>query len=203
MRLTRICIGVFIFAIIGFVIHEKLHLQPATIALTSAAILMFLSKIPVDEIFKEIQWSTIFLFIGLFVVVAAVAEQNVFAILSHKLFSAASGHLTPMSLAILWGSTFASAVFGAVPFVATMIPFLKEVSPLFPEGGAVLWWALALGACLGGNGTLTGAAANLVVSGIARQHGIDFTYGRFFRYGFAVTVLSAVVCAVYLLLRYL
>jgi Na+/H+ antiporter NhaD/arsenite permease-like protein len=203
MRLTRICIGVFIFAIVGFVFHERLHLQPATIALTSAAVLMFLSRIPVEEIFKEIQWSTIFLFIGLFVVVAAVAEQNVFGILSHKLFIATQGHVTLMSMAVLWGSTFASALFGAVPFVATMIPLLHEIAPHIAGGGMVLWWALALGACLGGNGTLTGAAANLVVSDIARQHGIDFTYRRFVRYGFAVAIISVAICAVYLLIRYL
>jgi Na+/H+ antiporter NhaD/arsenite permease-like protein len=202
IRLTRICLVIFGFTIAGFMLYDRLHLQPATIALTSAALLMYFSRVNVGEVFKEVEWSTIFFFIGLFIVVAAVKEQGVFDILATRLLSATRGQFTIMTLAIVWISAFAAAFVGAVPFVATMIPFLNQIIPSLPSSGIALWWALSLGACLGGNGTLTGSAANMVIAGIARQHAIDFSYRRFFKYGFAAMIVSVLISTVYLLLRY-
>jgi len=203
LRLTRICLVIFLFTIVGFIMHDFLHLKPATIALTGAALIVFLTRTSIEQIFKEVEWPTIFFFIGLFIVVAAVNQQGVFAILANKLSEVTHGNLTLMALAILWVSAFAAAFVGAVPFVATMIPLLHGIIAQHPHDGAVLWWALSLGACLGGNGTLTGSAANMVVAGIARQHGMTISYRRFMKYGFPVMIISLIISTIYLYLRYL
>jgi Na+/H+ antiporter NhaD/arsenite permease-like protein len=203
LRLTRICLVIFLFTIVGFIMHDFLHLKPATIALTGAALIVFLTSASIEQIFKEVEWPTVFFFIGLFIVVAAVNQQGVFTILANKLSEVTRGDLTLMALAILWVSAFAAAFVGAVPFVATMIPFLHGIIAQHPQDGAVLWWALSLGACLGGNGTLTGTAANMVVAGIARQHGMIISYRRFMKYGFPVLIISLILSTIYLFLRYL
>jgi Na+/H+ antiporter NhaD/arsenite permease-like protein len=113
------------------------------------------------------------------------------------------GDITLMALAVLWISAFAAAFVGAVPFVATMIPFLQDIIARTPQNGFILWWALSLGACLGGTGTLTGAAANMVVAGIARQHGMTISYRRFLKYGFPVMIISLIVAMLYIIVRYL
>jgi len=203
LRLTRICLAIFLLTIIGFIMHDLLGLKPATIALTGAALIVFFTRTSIEQIFKEVEWPTIFFFIGLFIVVAAVNQQGVFAILANKLSEVTHGNMILMALAILWVSAFAAAFVGAVPFVATMIPLLHGIIAQHPGEGAVLWWALSLGACLGGNGTLTGAAANMVVAGIARQHGMTMSYRCFMKYGFPVMTLSLLISTLYLYLRYL
>jgi Na+/H+ antiporter NhaD/arsenite permease-like protein len=187
----------------GFVLHDLLHLKPATIALTGAVLIVFLTRTSIEQIFKEIEWSTIFFFIGLFIVVAAVNEQGIFTILSDGLLKITGGDITLLALAILWISAFAAAFVGAVPFVATMIPLLHGIIAQSPQDAFVLWWALALGACLGGNGTLTGAAANMVVAGIARQHGMTISYRSYLKYGFPVMIISLVISTLYVIVRYL
>ena len=203
IKLTRICLVVFLFTIVGFVLHDTLNLKPATIALTGAAFIVFLTSTSIEQIFKEVEWSTIFFFIGLFIVVAAVNQQGVFTILANKLTTVTHGDITLMALAVLWVSAFAAAFVGAVPFVATMIPFLQGIIAQHPEDGAVLWWALSLGACLGGNGTLTGAAANMVVAGIARQHGMTMSYKCFLKYGLPIMLISLLISTLYIFIRYL
>jgi len=203
IRRARICLAVFTLTLTGFVLHDLLHLKPATIALTGAVIIVFLTRTSIEQIFKEIEWSTIFFFIGLFIVVAAVNEQGIFTILSDKLFNITGGDITLLALAILWISAFAAAFVGAVPFVATMIPFLHGIIAQSPHGGFVLWWALALGACLGGNGTLTGSAANMVVAGIARQHGMTLSYRFYLKYGLPAMIISLVISTLYVVVRYL
>jgi Na+/H+ antiporter NhaD/arsenite permease-like protein len=203
VRLARICLIVFALTIAGFILHDTLHLKPATIALTGAALIVLLTRTSIEQIFRDVEWPTIFFFIGLFVVVAAVNEQGVFVILSRKLFDITRGDITLMALAVLWLSAFAAAFVGAVPFVATMIPFLQGIIAQSPQDGFVLWWALSLGACLGGNGTLTGSAANMVVAGIAQQHGMILTYRRFLKYGFPMMVISLIIATCYIIVRYL
>ncbi len=203
IRLARICLAVFALTLTGFVLHDLLHLKPATIALTGAVLIVFLTRTSIEQIFKEIEWSTIFFFIGLFIVVAAVNEQGIFTILSDGLLKITGGDITLLALAILWISAFAAAFVGAVPFVATMIPLLHGIIAQSPQDAFVLWWALALGACLGGNGTLTGAAANMVVAGIARQHGMTISYRSYLKYGFPVMIISLVISTLYVIVRYL
>ncbi|MBN2620522.1 ArsB/NhaD family transporter [candidate division WOR-3 bacterium] len=203
IRLARICLIVFALTITGFILHDTLSLKPATIALTSAALIIFLTRTSIEQVFKDVEWQTIFFFIGLFIVVAAVNEQGVFIILSRKLLDITRGDITLMALAVLWVSAFAAAFVGAVPFVATMIPFLQGIIAQSPQNGFILWWALSLGACLGGNGTLTGAAANMVVAGIARQHGMTLSYRSFLKFGFPVMIISLIVATLYVIVRYL
>jgi Na+/H+ antiporter NhaD/arsenite permease-like protein len=203
LKLARTCLCVFALTIVGFVVHDSLHLKPATIALTGAAFIVFLTHTSIEQIFKEVEWSTVFFFIGLFIVVAAVNEQGVFTILSQWLFQVTGGSVMLMAIAVLWVSAFAAAFVGAVPFVATMIPFLHGIITQHIHDGVVLWWALSLGACLGGNGTVTGAAANMVIAGIARQHAMTISYRGFMKYGFPVMIITLIISTVYIFLRYL
>ncbi|HNQ35612.1 MAG TPA: ArsB/NhaD family transporter [bacterium] len=200
-HLTRVSLTILGLILIGFVCHQQLGLEPATIALAGATLLLFLSQVPSLEIFQEVEWTTIFFFIGLFIVVAAVDKQGVFAFLGHSILGLTEGHLLLTALLVLWISAFAAAFVGAVPFVASMIPLLKAVTAQMPSHAIILWWALSLGACLGGNGTLTGAAANMVVADIARKNDRPISYLHFFRWGFPVMLLSLLISSLYIFLR--
>jgi Na+/H+ antiporter NhaD/arsenite permease-like protein len=162
----------------GFVLARELHLEPATIALTGAAILMLLDNWAhhsekashnIHSTFGDVEWITIFFFLGLFVVVHGVEVGGLLHLLATKLVSATGGSLPATGYAVLWASAFLSAIVDNIPFVATMIPLIKNMAPAFggAENIAPLWWCLSLGACLGGNGTLIGASANLTVAGIS------------------------------------
>src|SRR5215469_12988837 len=166
---------VLIAVISAFVLARPLHLEPATIALTGAAVLMFLDNWQhhtekqsqnVHKTFSDVEWITIFFFIGLFIVVRGVEVGGLLHLLANGLVAATGGDMATAGYAILWASAFLSAIVDNIPFVATMIPLIKSMAPAF--GGAdkiePLWWCLSLGACLGGNGTLIGASANLTVA---------------------------------------
>ncbi|HEV8680211.1 MAG TPA: ArsB/NhaD family transporter [Stellaceae bacterium] len=213
MRTSLLVIGGVIAA---FVLAEPLHLQPGTIALFGAAILMLLHNIEhhrerekqtlrVTETFNEVDWITIFFFLGLFVIVHGIDVAGVLDLAAKQLLSLTGGNPTTTTIAILWGSAVLSAIVDNIPFVAAMIPLIRELAPHF--GGAEqimpLWWALSLGACLGGNGTLIGASANLALAGIAERSGVEFRFLTFLRYGFGLMLLSVAISNVYLWLRYL
>ncbi|MGZ5812617.1 MAG: SLC13 family permease, partial [Xanthobacteraceae bacterium] len=171
--------------IAGFVLARPLHLEPATIAMAGAAALMLLDNwqhhnekqsANVHKTFGDVEWITIFFFVGLFIVVHGVEVGGLLHLLANELVAATGGNLAHAGYAILWASAFLSAIVDNIPFVATMIPLIKSMAPAF--GGAdqiqPLWWCLSLGACLGGNGTLIGASANLTVAGIAERNSIPF-----------------------------
>jgi Na+/H+ antiporter NhaD/arsenite permease-like protein len=173
----------------AFVFAHPLRLQPATIALTGAAVLMLIDNWRhrddkqadnVHKTFAEVEWTTIFFFIGMFVVVHAVEASGVLGLLAGKVVGLTGGRIAIAGAVILWSSAALSAIFDNIPFVATMIPLIKTMAPAFggPREIEPLWWCLSLGACLGGNGTLTGAAANLAVAGIAERNGIRFGFAR-------------------------
>ena len=196
----------------AFVFAGPLHLEPATIALAGAAVLMLLDNLQqrdsrqadhVHATFAEIEWTTIFFFIGLFVVVHAV-EASGFLTAAGKLVALTGGISWRPATVILWSSAFLSAIIDNIPFVATMIPLIKDMGPAFGGPNAIepLWWSLALGACLGGNGTLIGAASNLAVAGIAERNGIRFGFIRYLAYGAPMTLVSIAFCQVYVWIRY-
>jgi Na+/H+ antiporter NhaD/arsenite permease-like protein len=198
---------------IAFVFARPLHLEPATIAMLGAAVLMLLDNWAhhsekaahnVHKTFGDVEWITIFFFIGLFIVVHGVEVGGLLALLAGKLVTATGGNLANAGYAILWASAFLSAIVDNIPFVATMIPLVKSMAPAF--GGAdkiePLWWCLALGACLGGNGTLIGAAANLTVAGIAERNGDPFRFLTYVLYAAPMTVVSIAICHVYVWWRY-
>jgi Na+/H+ antiporter NhaD/arsenite permease-like protein len=197
----------------AFILAAPLHLEPATIALAGAAVLMLLDNLKhrgarqadnVQTTFADIEWSTIFFFIGLFVVVHAVERSGLLALVGGKLVTLTGGNLATAGALILWVSAVLSAILDNIPFVATMIPLIKGMAPAFGGGKAIepLWWCLSLGACLGGNGTLVGASANLAVAGIAERNGIRFGFVQYLRYGVPMTVVSIAICQLYVWLRY-
>ncbi len=213
-RLLKQSLFVFTLVILGFLTAHQLHLEPATIALFGAAVLLLLSNLKnsaeeqseeVHKIFGEIEWITIFFFIGLFIAVKGIEEAGVLRLLADLVINHTDGDLTITALAVLWVSAVASAVVDNIPFVATMIPVIKSMAPTF--GGAEnlmpLWWSLALGACLGGNGSLVGASANLIVAGFAERAGHRIRFLPFMLMAFPMMLLSIIIASAYLYLRYL
>jgi len=198
---------------IAFVLARPLHLEPATIAMFGAAVLMLLDNWAhhtekaahnIHQTFGDVEWITIFFFVGLFMVVHGVEHGGLLKLLAEKLVAATGGSMANAGYAILWASAFLSAIVDNIPFVATMIPLIKSMAPAY--GGAdkiePLWWCLSLGACLGGNGTLIGASANLTVAGIAERNGVPFRFVTYTLYAFPMMVVSVAICHVYVWWRY-
>jgi Na+/H+ antiporter NhaD/arsenite permease-like protein len=213
MKSSLLVIGGVIAA---FVCAAPLRLQPGTIALLGAAILMLLhnfehhrergkQSLRVAETFNEVDWITIFFFLGLFVIVHGIDRAGVLDLAGRHLIALTRGDPTATAVLILWGSAFLTAIVDNIPFVTAMIPVIRGLAPSL--GGAEqvmpLWWALSLGACLGGSGTLIGASANLAVAGIAEKNGIDFRFTTYTKHAFGLMVISVAISNVYLWLRYL
>ena len=211
--LLKQSVAILLMTILAFVVADRLRLEPATIAMTGAALLMLLDNWQhhnekqsenVHKTFFDVEWITIFFFIGLFIVVHAVEVSGLLALLANRLVAATGGSIANAGFTILWASAFLSALIDNIPFVATMIPLIKSMAGAF--GGAdqiePLWWCLALGACLGGNGTLIGASANLTIAGIAERNGIAFGFVKFTLYAMPMMVVSIAICHVYVWLRY-
>jgi Na+/H+ antiporter NhaD/arsenite permease-like protein len=214
VRLLKQSMFVLALVIAGFVLAHPLRLEPATIAMFGAALLLLLSNLQnnaeeqseqVNKAFARVEWITIFFFVGLFISVKGIEEAGVLRILADLVINHTGADLTVMSLTILWVSAIASAVVDNIPFVATMIPVIKSMAPTF--GGAEnlmpLWWSLALGACLGGNGSLVGASANLIVAGFAERAGHRIRFLQFMLLAFPMMLLSIGIASVYVYLRYL
>ncbi|MBI1328345.1 MAG: hypothetical protein GC166_00425 [Alphaproteobacteria bacterium] len=207
--------SVFVIAAVtvAFILAHTLHLEPATIALFGAAVLLALESIPhpnhkhaelVTHSFHEVEWITLFFFIGLFVVIGGVEHAGLLQLLADKTVSITAGDPKTTAVAILWGSAVLSAIVDNIPFVATMIPLVKSLAPALGGEQALppLWWALSLGACLGGNGTLVGASANLTVAGLAEKNGVRFSFMKFTLLAFPMMLASVAMAHIYLLWRY-
>lgn len=207
--------------IVGFVLHDLLHLQPATIALAGAALLLLISGIEPHEVLAEVEWSTLFFFIGLFIVIGGIVKVGLVADLSRQLIALTAPTAESMfltSMAILWFSGLLSAFVDNIPYVATMAPLVAEMAGQVLQNGAggsevttatlhhpvlmPVWWSLALGACLGGNGTAIGASANVVVIGLAERAGKKVSFLRFMGYGMPIMLLTLAISAAYVWLRY-
>jgi Na+/H+ antiporter NhaD/arsenite permease-like protein len=199
LRLSLLVIGA---TIIGFLLARPLNLEPGAIALLGAAVLLLLSRLEVEEVLREIEWPTIFFFVGLFMLVEAVVHVGIIDALAGSLIDLTSGDAVVTTIGLLWLSGVASAVVDNIPYTATMIPVITQLGeagiPIEP-----LWWSLALGACLGGNATIVGASANVVVANMAARSGHPITFRAFLPYGGLVAVVSLVMSSVYLWLRYL
>jgi Na+/H+ antiporter NhaD/arsenite permease-like protein len=211
--LLKQSLAVLGIVMVAFVLARPLHLEPATIAMSGAAILMLLDNWAhlsekaahnVHQTFGDVEWITIFFFIGLFVVVHGVDVGGLLALLATKLVAATGGNMANAGYSILWASAFLSAIVDNIPFVATMIPLIKSMAPAYggPDKIEPLWWCLSLGACLGGNGTLIGASANLTVAGIAERNGVPFRFMTYTLYAVPMMVVSVAICHVYVWWRY-
>jgi Na+/H+ antiporter NhaD/arsenite permease-like protein len=213
-RLLKQSLGVLALVILGFILQRQIDVEPASVAIFGAAVLMLLDNFgkPGEEQSKnvhaalsEAEWITLMFFLGLFVIVYGVVKVGVIDMLARALLEATGGQLGITAIAILWASAVLSAFIDNIPFVATMIPLIKAMAPTFGGEHALvpLWWALSLGACLGGNGTLIGASANLVVAGLSERAGTSFRFVEFMKVAFPLMVVSIVLSHVYLYLRYL
>jgi Na+/H+ antiporter NhaD/arsenite permease-like protein len=213
-RLLKQSLFVLALVIAGFVFAHPLHLEPATVAMFGAALLLLLENLPheaehqsknVHGAFTEVEWVTIFFFVGLFIVVHGIEQAGLIKLMADHLLAFTHGDLHVTAMAILWGSAILSAVVDNIPFVATMIPLIKSMATTF--GGEAqlvpIWWCLALGACLGGNGSLIGASANLVVAGYADRAGHPIRFVPFLMVAFPLMLLSIAISSVYIWLRYL
>jgi Na+/H+ antiporter NhaD/arsenite permease-like protein len=187
------CLGA---TIVGFFAHSALGLEPATIALSGAALYLLISAVEIDYPLAAIEWTTLFFFVGLFVVVGALEVNGVLARVTDWLAEATEGSPTTQALGILWGSAFGSGIVDNIPFTAAMAPVVDQLGG---EGDAN-WWALSIGACYGGNFTLVAASANLVAAGALRRAGKELSFMRFLRVGVPVTIASMVVGTLWIIL---
>ncbi len=188
--------------IVGFVVHSAIGLEAATIALLGATVLMIVGRLDPHETLREIEWNTLFFFVGLFMLVEAVVHVGIVGGVADRLADAVAGRNEVATLGTLWFSALASAVVDNIPYTATAIPIVER---LIDTGlnGEPLWWALALGACLGGNLTIVGASANIVVANLAARDGHAITFREFLKYGSGVVAMSLAISTAYLWARYL
>ena len=196
---ARRTLPVLVATILTFFVHKQLHLEPATVALTGAALMLLVSRQPVEEAIAEIEWLTLFFLVGLFVLVGALEETGALAQVADGLASATGDSRPARLLAILWGSATGSAIVDNIPFTAAMIPVVEELGG---HNDPAYWWALALGACFGGNATIIAAAANVAASGLAHRAGRPIGFVTFVRVGLPVTIVSLALATVYVMLRY-
>jgi Na+/H+ antiporter NhaD/arsenite permease-like protein len=212
-RLLRLSLVVFAITLLAFVFAPLLHLEPGAIAMIAAASLMLFDNLvhhrseqtgKISASYGDVDWITIFFFVGLFIVVHGFEQTGAIADLAQALFVLSHGNLAITASAILWGAAILSAIVDNIPFVAAMIPLIKVLAPSFGGDEALLplWWALSLGACLGGNGTLIGASANLTVAGIAQRNGVRFDFLTYAKYAAPLTLVSVAIAQLYLWLRY-
>ena len=198
-RYVKRSIAVLVGTIVAFFLHAPLHIEPAVVALGGATILLLVASDDVEDALERVEWSTIFFFLGLFVMVGALEERGVIAEIADRL-AEATGSTVGQGMAILWGAAAGSALVDNIPFTAAMIPVVEQLQAdddVFEDG---LWWALALGACFGGNATLIAAAANVAAAGVLERNGRPISFGRFLAVGLPVTIVSLLVATVYLLL---
>jgi Na+/H+ antiporter NhaD/arsenite permease-like protein len=183
--------------IVAFFLHSPLHVEPAVVALVGATVMLFVAADDVDDALGRVQWSTLMFFVGLFVMVGGLVEQGVVEEVAVWLSDVTEGSSTAEGLVILWGSAAGSAVVDNIPFTTAMLPVVDSIQgEEFDDG---LWWALALGACFGGNATMVAAAANVAATGILERTGNPVSFLEFLKVGLPVTLLSLVIATAYLL----
>jgi len=194
---------VLAFVFIAFVLHGTLGYESATIALTGAVVLLLISKIEVEEILCEVEWNTILFFVGLFVLVSGLKTVGAIDKLADFVLDITNENTVLTTISILWVSAFASAFIDNIPFVTTMIPLIKYMAKESNMNTTPLWWALSLGACLGGNGTIVGASANVIAVGLTKKQGHKITFTKFFYEAFPMMILTIIMANIYIYLVYL
>ena len=210
LPLLRRAVLVTGLTLLGFFFHGWLGLEPATIALAGAALMMLLHHEGPEEALREVEWPTIFFFVGLFIMVGTLVKVGVVGMLGEGMLGLTRGNPAAMTMLVLWFSAIASGIVDNIPFVATMTALIHGLArTMHPEAADFLaaahapdvyplWWALSLGACLGGNFTLVGASANVVVAGLAGRAGHPISFARFMKYGIPITLQGLVISSVWL-----
>ena len=205
--LLRKCLAVIFLTITLFVLHGSLGLESATVALSGAGLLLLLTATrdegAIVKVLSKIEWPAIFFFGGLFILVGALVETGVIRMLAAEAIKATGGNVEATAILILWMSAFASAFIDNIPFVATLIPLIQDMGQMGLSNLDPMWWSLALGACLGGNGTLIGASANVVVASMSAQRGRPISFLGFMKVAFPVMVFTIIISNIYVYIRYL
>ena len=207
--------SLFVLAIVifGFINAERFHIANGTIAMAGAAVLLLLYTLgsshserdhKVEEVFGLVDWTTIFFFSGLFMIVYGLDQTGVLALLGHKFVELTEGSVEKTAMLIIWASAFVSSAIDNIPFVATMIPMIKSMEESMGGREAMMpvWWALSLGACFGGNGTLIGASANVIVAGMAQREGHPISFIGFLIWSIPTMLISVAIGAIYLHIRF-
>jgi Na+/H+ antiporter NhaD/arsenite permease-like protein len=212
--MLRKSLSVLALVLAGFVFHGILHFQPATIALFGAGLLLLLSRThEPHHVLSEVEWPTIFFFLGLFIIVGGVVKVGLIKRMSIQILELTGGDLFATSMIVMWFSAIASAVVDNIPYVATMNPLIVDMArQLWPDLSGVqllqhpdlmpLWWSLALGACLGGNATVVGASANVIIVGLSEKAGRKISFWKFMAYGTPVMIVTVAVSSLYVWIRY-
>jgi Na+/H+ antiporter NhaD/arsenite permease-like protein len=213
LRLLRKCLAVGALILLGFALHSRMGWEPATVALAGAALLLAISRVPLEDALRGVEWNTLFFFAGLFIMVGGLVKVGLIQHMSEWVLAEFGANTLMLALVILWFSAFASALVDNIPYVATMCPLVNSLATAvtgLPAAEAAhdpriapIWWALALGACLGGNGTLIGASANVVTVGLAERSGVRISFREFTRHGMPVMLSTVAISTIYLLIRYL
>jgi Na+/H+ antiporter NhaD/arsenite permease-like protein len=203
-RLLVVSLAVLGVVLVAFVLHTVLRLEPAVVAVAGGLLLLALSRQNAEEVAKDVEWPTLLFFAGLFIMVGSLVATGVIERVAQAATDAVGDRLLVASMVLLWASAVLSAIVDNIPYVATMVPVVSELTAATGEasGAQVLWWSLALGADLGGNATAIGASANVVMLGLAERAGRRITFWQFTRYGLVVAFVTVACCAPYLWLRY-
>ncbi|MBA3421205.1 MAG: ArsB/NhaD family transporter [Thermoleophilaceae bacterium] len=198
----RRTVPILVLTIVAFFVHQPLHLEPATVALTGAAAMLLVSRQSVEEALGGIEWATLFFFLGLFVMVGALEATGAIDQVAQAISGVTRDDRTAELLGITWLSAIGSAVVDNIPFTTAMIPVVEELQS-GNRGDNAYWWSLSLGACFGGNATIIAAAANVAASGLAQRAGYPITFLGFLRIGLPATLLSMLLATGYIAIRYL
>ncbi|MGQ0534644.1 MAG: ArsB/NhaD family transporter [Methanobacteriota archaeon] len=203
------CLAVLFVTILLFVLHDRFHMQPSVAALIGASILVVIAKADIVKTIEEVEWTTLVFFMMLFVIIGAAEEAGLLDMIANSIRGVAGGDHVVALLLILWVSALVSAVVDNIPFTATMLPVVASLAQdfcgageLLCHDGRALWWALAIGAAYGGNGTLIGASANIVTAGLAEKAGSPVSFKEFLKVGFPTMIFTVIIATVYLVLRY-
>lgn len=205
-KLLKKCLVVLTITILGFFVHQTFQMESSTVALSGAFLLLLIASRDhsfIEHAMDKVEWTTIFFFIGLFIAVGGLIEVGIIKQIAIYGIEFTGGDVTQTSLLILWLSAIVSSVLDNIPFVATMIPLIQDMGTMGVSNLEPLWWSLSLGACLGGNGTIVGASANLIVAGMAAERGHTISFIQYLKIGFPMMILTIVLSTIYIYLRYL
>ena len=196
-------LSVLFLTVVGFSLHEAIGLESASVALIGASTMLLLTRANIEVVLHEIEWPTIFFFAFLFMLVGGLEKVGLIDMLAEKITETAETNFFLTAMLMLWGSAIISSFLDNIPFVATMIPLISKMSVMTSIDVTPLWWALSLGACLGGNGTLIGASANVIVAGILEKNKYKLSFIDYIKVGFPMMIISVIMASVYLVVVYL
>ncbi len=193
---------VFGLIILAFVTHHWHQVSLATVALGGGFIMMMVTKQDPEEMLKEVEWPTLFFFLGLFVIVGGLEKTGVIGIVADKMVDVTRGDLSSATQLVLWVSALSTTVINSIPYTATMISVIENMAATMPGDIDPLWWALSIGACFGGNGTIIGAAANIIVAGFTQKTKHPLRFKEYVKIGFPLMLVSVIIASGYLYLRF-